>query len=80
MHDIVTRGGRCLIPVFALGRAQELLLILGKSQLSFLFLNTFSFYSISLSVLVSHGQTAFFSLSLGREKKESGPVRIPQLS
>lgn len=32
IHDIVTRGGRCLIPVFALGRAQELLLILGKAQ------------------------------------------------
>ena len=30
VHDIVTRGGRCLIPVFALGRAQELLLILGN--------------------------------------------------
>ena len=30
VHDIVSRGGRCLIPVFALGRAQELLLILGK--------------------------------------------------
>lgn len=29
VHDIVNRGGRCLIPVFALGRAQELLLILG---------------------------------------------------
>merc|ERR1712156_629229 len=24
VHDIVTRGGRCLIPVFALGRGQEL--------------------------------------------------------
>ena len=31
VQDIVTRGGRCLIPVFALGRAQELLLILGRS-------------------------------------------------
>lgn len=30
IHDIVNRGGRCLIPVFALGRAQELLLILGN--------------------------------------------------
>ena len=30
IHDIVTRGGRCLIPVFALGRAQELLLILDE--------------------------------------------------
>lgn len=30
VNDIVNRGGRCLIPVFALGRAQELLLILGK--------------------------------------------------
>lgn len=28
VQTIVQRGGRCLIPVFALGRAQELLLIL----------------------------------------------------
>eukprot|EP00043_Microstomoeca_roanoka_P009598 m.91345 g.91345 ORF g.91345 m.91345 type:complete len:784 (+) comp14632_c0_seq2:23-2374(+) len=28
VHEVVDRGGRCLIPVFALGRAQELLLIL----------------------------------------------------
>ena len=28
--DIVSRGGRCLITVFALGRAQELLLILDR--------------------------------------------------
>lgn len=31
VHRIVQRGGRCLIPMFALGRAQELLLILGRS-------------------------------------------------
>ncbi|KAG0168741.1 endoribonuclease ysh1 [Apophysomyces sp. BC1034] len=30
VHDIVGRGGRCLMPVFALGRAQELLLILDE--------------------------------------------------
>ncbi|XP_018017803.1 cleavage and polyadenylation specificity factor subunit 3 [Hyalella azteca] len=30
VKEIVTRGGRCLIPVFALGRAQELLLILDE--------------------------------------------------
>ncbi|XP_065168365.1 cleavage and polyadenylation specificity factor 73 [Atheta coriaria] len=30
VNDIVHRGGRCLIPVFALGRAQELLLILDE--------------------------------------------------
>ncbi|EDQ87907.1 uncharacterized protein MONBRDRAFT_26966 [Monosiga brevicollis MX1] len=30
VHTIVQRGGRCLIPVFALGRAQELLLILDE--------------------------------------------------
>lgn len=30
IHNIVGRGGRCLIPVFALGRAQELLLILDE--------------------------------------------------
>jgi cleavage and polyadenylation specificity factor subunit 3 len=34
IHDIVRRGGRVLIPVFALGRAQELLLILGAQPLS----------------------------------------------
>ncbi|GFO20946.1 cleavage and polyadenylation specificity factor subunit 3 [Plakobranchus ocellatus] len=33
VHDIVNRGGRCLIPAFALGRAQELLLILGETNL-----------------------------------------------
>lgn len=32
VHEIIRRGGRCLIPVFALGRAQELLLILGMLQ------------------------------------------------
>ena len=30
VHDIVNRSGRSLIPVFALGRAQELLLILDE--------------------------------------------------
>lgn len=30
VHEIVMRGGRCLIPAFALGRAQELLLILDE--------------------------------------------------
>lgn len=29
VHEIVARGGRVLLPVYALGRAQELLLILG---------------------------------------------------
>ncbi len=36
VHEIVNRGGRCLIPVFALGRAQELLLILGIKYLNFI--------------------------------------------
>jgi cleavage and polyadenylation specificity factor subunit 3 len=30
VHNIVARGGRCLLPVFALGRSQELLLILDE--------------------------------------------------
>ena len=30
VQEIVNRGGRCLIPVFALGRAQELMLILDE--------------------------------------------------
>lgn len=30
VHDIVRRGGKCLMPCFALGRAQELLLILNE--------------------------------------------------
>ncbi|EER20728.1 conserved hypothetical protein, partial [Perkinsus marinus ATCC 50983] len=28
VHEIVRTGGKCLLPVFALGRAQELLLLL----------------------------------------------------
>ena len=28
LRDIVSRGGNCLIPIFALGRAQELMLII----------------------------------------------------
>ena len=28
VHDVVKQGGKCLLPVFALGRAQELLLLL----------------------------------------------------
>lgn len=42
VRNIVTRGGKCLIPVFALGRAQELLLILGISWLSIAFKNMHS--------------------------------------
>ena len=30
VHDVVRRGGKCLMPCFALGRAQELLLILNE--------------------------------------------------
>ena len=30
VHDIMKKGGKCLLPVFALGRAQELLLILNE--------------------------------------------------
>lgn len=30
VHQIVQRGGRCLVPIFALGRAQELMLILDE--------------------------------------------------
>jgi cleavage and polyadenylation specificity factor subunit 3 len=30
VHNIVSRGGRCLVPIFALGRAQEVLLILDE--------------------------------------------------
>ena len=30
IHQIVARGGKCLIPVFALGRSQEILLILDE--------------------------------------------------
>jgi cleavage and polyadenylation specificity factor subunit 3 len=30
VHNIIRRGGRVLLPVFALGRAQEILLILDE--------------------------------------------------
>ncbi|CAF3130310.1 unnamed protein product [Rotaria socialis] len=47
VHDIVTRGGRCLIPVFALGRAQELLLILDEYWSSHPELHEFPIYYAS---------------------------------
>ena len=37
VHKVVKRGGRCLIPVFALGRAQELLLILDEVTIPLLY-------------------------------------------
>ena len=30
VDEVVSRGGKCLLPVFAIGRAQELLLILDE--------------------------------------------------
>ena len=30
VHEVVGRGGKCLLPVFALGKAQELLLLLDE--------------------------------------------------
>jgi cleavage and polyadenylation specificity factor subunit 3 len=48
VHTIVRRGGRCLLPVFALGRAQELLLILGPFAFSL---------SISLHLARPHSRT-----------------------
>lgn len=50
VHDIVNRGGRCLIPVFALGRAQELLLILGKYVVLILSIEAVGFLKILISV------------------------------
>ncbi|UJR34117.1 hypothetical protein I4U23_021524 [Adineta vaga] len=47
VNDIVTRGGRCLIPVFALGRAQELLLILDEYWSSHPELHEFPIYYAS---------------------------------
>lgn len=44
VNDIVNRGGRCLIPVFALGRAQELLLILGKKDKLFYYYKLQCYY------------------------------------
>lgn len=59
VHDIVNRGGRCLIPVFALGRAQELLLILGRyTSLAYWYwtfhvINT-QYYVIPLKLIIWH--------------------------
>ena len=58
VHDIVNREGRCLIPVFALGRAQELLLILGES-LTYLFM---TLYRVILNICF----VLPYSLILGR--------------
>lgn len=47
VYDIVRRGGRCLLPVFALGRAQELLLILDEFWESHPELNNIPIYYAS---------------------------------
>lgn len=60
-HNIVQRGGRCLIPVFALGRAQELLLILG--MVLFDYVSSLSVV-VSLSSLLPLFLCLYFSLSL----------------
>lgn len=52
VNQIVSRGGRCLIPVFALGRAQELLLILDE------------YWSANPHL---HGIPVFYASSLGKK-------------
>lgn len=54
VHSIVKRGGGCLIPVFALGRAQELLLILDEYWQTYPELQTIPvFYASKMASKVS---------------------------
>ena len=74
VHDTINRGGRVLIPVFALGRAQELLLILGNYVL--VFTNRLNIASV-ISVTFSCGRSKLceaFEPFLGRMINHDSPL------
>ncbi|KAJ3091693.1 hypothetical protein HK102_013774 [Quaeritorhiza haematococci] len=84
VHRIVQRGGRCLIPVFALGRAQELLLILDEywqahSELH----NVPIYYASSLAkkcMTVYQTYTNMMNERIRRQVKISNPFQFKHIS
>ena len=81
VHDIVARGGRCLIPVFALGRAQELLLILDEYWASHPELHDIPiYYASSLAKKCMAGVSCVYmciNFSLPPSLSPSPPLSLP---
>lgn len=84
VNDIVTRGGRCLIPVFALGRAQELLLILDEYWATHPELHEFPiYYASSLAKKCMSVYRAYIDAMNERIRKQSAvsnPFKFKHIS
>jgi cleavage and polyadenylation specificity factor subunit 3 len=84
VHTIVTRGGRCLLPVFALGRAQELLLILDEYWQAHPELhNVPIYYASSLAkkcMTVYQTYTNMMNARIREQAKVSNPFQFKHIS
>jgi cleavage and polyadenylation specificity factor subunit 3 len=84
VHTIVKRGGRCLLPVFALGRAQELLLILDEYWQAHPDLhNVPIYYASSLAkkcMTVYQTYTNMMNARIREQAKKSNPFQFKHIS
>jgi cleavage and polyadenylation specificity factor subunit 3 len=84
VHTIVKRGGRCLLPVFALGRAQELLLILDEYwQANPELHNVPIYYASSLAkkcMTVYQTYTNMMNAKIREQAKKSNPFQFKHIS
>lgn len=84
VHGIVKRGGRCLLPVFALGRAQELLLILDEYWQQHPELHTVPiYYASSLAkkcMAVYQTYTNMMNAKIREKAKTSNPFQFKHIS
>ncbi|KAJ3148057.1 Cleavage and polyadenylation specificity factor subunit 3 [Geranomyces variabilis] len=84
VHDVVHRGGRCLLPVFALGRAQELLLILDEYWQAHPELHTVPiYYASSLAkkcMTVFQTYTNMMNARIRQQVKISNPFQFKHIS
>lgn len=84
VHTIVNRGGRCLLPVFALGRAQELLLILDEYWQAHPELHNIPiYYASSLAkkcMTVYQTYTNMMNAKIREQAKTSNPFQFKHIS
>ncbi|KAI8894305.1 beta-lactamase-like protein, partial [Globomyces pollinis-pini] len=84
VHTIVKRGGRCLLPVFALGRAQELLLILDEYWQAHPDLHNIPiYYASSLAkkcMTVYQSYTNMMNSKIREQAKTSNPFQFKHIS
>jgi cleavage and polyadenylation specificity factor subunit 3 len=84
VHTIVKRGGRCLLPVFALGRAQELLLILDEYwQKNPELHNVPIYYASALAkkcMMVYQTYTNMMNARIREQAKTSNPFQFKHIS